>query len=212
MDLIKYFPQYALVLRSLDLRLRWVRPEELGALADAAAAGIVPEGSVSFSDAWNKKAPGRQVVAHGMRSLGSWDIDKWSFPFGVFSGGKIVGVQSLSAEKFADRRVVGTGSWLSLDYHGQGIGTLMRQMVLAFAFDYLGAEVATSSALEGNTASMRISEKLGYQENGRQRIEAEDRMRWEYLYLMEIGDWKKQERPVVKVEGFDACRSYFGVE
>ena len=39
----------------------------------------------------------------------------------------------------------------------------MRAAVLAFAFDCLGAEGATSGAIQGNPASLGVSRKLGYE-------------------------------------------------
>ena len=42
----------------------------------------------------------------------------------------------------------------------------MRQAVLVFAFDHLGAVRAESTALPGNGRSLRVSEKVGYRGNG----------------------------------------------
>jgi RimJ/RimL family protein N-acetyltransferase len=77
-----------------------------------------------------------------------------------------VGTQSLLAERFAAERVVGTGSWLGRAAQGRGLGTEMRAAVLELAFRGLGTSAATSGWLEGNWASARVSEKLGYREVG----------------------------------------------
>ena len=77
-----------------------------------------------------------------------------------------IGIQELRATGFPTLRTVETGSWLGRAFQGQGIGTEMRAAVLALAFDGLGAEVASSGAMDGNAASRRVSEKLGYEPNG----------------------------------------------
>ena len=81
-----------------------------------------------------------------------------------------IGIQELRATGFATLRTVETGSWLGRAFQGKGIGTEMRAAVLALAFDGLGAEVATSGAIDGNAASRRVSEKLGYEPNGESRV------------------------------------------
>ena len=62
-----------------------------------------------------------------------------------------------------------TGSWLGRSFQGRGIGTEMRAAVLELAFRGLGAATAESGALEGNAASARVSEKLGYRHDGLER-------------------------------------------
>ena len=47
----------------------------------------------------------------------------------------------------------------------------MRQAVCTFVFDHLGATEVTSGAFLDNPASLAVSRKLGYRENGRRRLE-----------------------------------------
>jgi hypothetical protein len=63
-------------------------------------------------------------------------------------------------------RTAETGSWLSRRFQGKGIGTAMRQVICAFAFDCLDAEQITSAAYTDNPASLAVSRKCGYTENG----------------------------------------------
>jgi RimJ/RimL family protein N-acetyltransferase len=77
-----------------------------------------------------------------------------------------VGVQDLTAHSFATQRSIGTGSWLGRDVQGHGLGTEMRAAALALAFDGLGTVEAHSGYIEGNAASARVSERLGYLANG----------------------------------------------
>lgn len=90
----------------------------------------------------------------------------------------MVGIQDVGARGFAVTRQVGTGSWLGWDHQGKGIGTEMRAAVLHLAFEGLGAVVAVSEALEGNTASERVSERLGYRSSGIDLVEARGSGRW----------------------------------
>ncbi len=52
-------------------------------------------------------------------------------------------------------------------FHGQGIGTRMRQAVCGWAFDHLGAERIVSAAYLDNPSSLAVSRKVGYRPNGR---------------------------------------------
>ena len=82
---------------------------------------------------------------------------------------ELVGMQDLHAQDFAETRRVDTGSWLGSAHHGRGVGTLMRQLVVGFAFDELGALECGSCYVVGNHASAAVSRKTGYVENGRLR-------------------------------------------
>ncbi|MEZ5094858.1 MAG: GNAT family N-acetyltransferase [Nocardioides sp.] len=85
------------------------------------------------------------------------------------SRGRAGRVQDLHAQDFAQTRHVETGSWLGGAHQGVGTGTLMRQLVVGFAFDEL-VETCGSGYLAGNHASAAVSRKVGYVDNGRQRI------------------------------------------
>ena len=76
------------------------------------------------------------------------------------------GAQDVSAERFGERRTVTSGSWLTLDAHGNGYGRLMRQAMLVLAFDHLGALRAESAAVVGNAPSYGVSRACGYIDNG----------------------------------------------
>ena len=78
----------------------------------------------------------------------------------------MVGAQDMKAEKFTVVRHAETGSWLGLSHQGRGTGTLMRQAILSFAFDHLGAVEMRSGAWADNANSHRVSEKCGYVPNG----------------------------------------------
>ena len=57
------------------------------------------------------------------------------------------------------------------EHQGRGIGTAMRQVMCAFVFDHLDAVEITSGAFTDNPASLAVSRKVGYVENGSVRRE-----------------------------------------
>jgi len=61
-------------------------------------------------------------------------------------------------------RTTETGSWLARRFQGRGIGTAMRQIIAAFAFDHLDTRHVTSAAFSDNVASASVSRKVGYTE------------------------------------------------
>jgi RimJ/RimL family protein N-acetyltransferase len=126
--------------------------------------------------------------------------------------GRPVGGQSIHAKDFAIHRSVDTGSWLRRPWQGQGIGTEMREAVLALAFDGLGARVADSSAFLDNAASNRVSRKLGDEENGRGSLAPQGVSRETQQFRMTLDAWRSRPRSAIAIEGLDACGSMFGVE
>ncbi len=91
---------------------------------------------------------------------------KWSLNFGVWHEDSLIGAQDVRATDFAKCRTINSGSWLTLAMHGKGLGKLMRQAMLVFAFDHLGALRAESGAVIGNDASAGVSRACGYIDNG----------------------------------------------
>jgi RimJ/RimL family protein N-acetyltransferase len=124
--------------------------------------------------------------------------------------GLAIGAQSIHAQEFAIHRTVDTGSWIGRAWQGRGLGTEMRGAVLAFAFEGLGAQAAESSAFLDNTASNRVSRKLGYEENGRGSLAPEGVARETQRFRMTVETWRSRARPAVTIEGLEACRAWFG--
>jgi RimJ/RimL family protein N-acetyltransferase len=87
----------------------------------------------------------------------------------------------------------------------------MRQAVLAFAFDHLGAEVAESGAFLDNPASSRVSEAIGYEPNGIDRLAPRGVPRDLRRYRLTLEGWRSKPRPAVEVEGLEGCLDLFGV-
>jgi RimJ/RimL family protein N-acetyltransferase len=154
------------------LELRLPDDADLTALARLAEAGIHDPAVQPFAVAWTDAEPAiraRSVFQFHWRCLGAWTPADWTLYLTVVCDGTVVGTQGLSATDFAVLREVSTGSWLGQRHQGQGIGTAMRAAVLCLAFDGLGAQYALSDAFTDNAASLGVSRKLGYADDGMAR-------------------------------------------
>jgi RimJ/RimL family protein N-acetyltransferase len=85
----------------------------------------------------------------------------------------------------------------------------MRTAVLELAFRGLGAELARSGAVEGNAASLRISEKLGYRVVGSGQVAPRGVPVGHTDVELRREDWRP---PVaVEIEGLRTSLPLFGV-
>jgi RimJ/RimL family protein N-acetyltransferase len=87
----------------------------------------------------------------------------------------------------------------------------MRAAVLELAFTGLGADVALSGALEGNVASARVSEKLGYEPAGEGVQSPRGQPVREQRFRLERALWEARARPPVAIEGLERCLPLFGL-
>lgn len=169
-DSLEYvFPPLALLIQAGSLEMRLLREADMPVYAALLRQPIFDEGVEFASFPWYTPDPDervRQAFQFQWRQRAQFRADEWELPFGVFWQGSLVGMQSVLSKNFAITRRVETGSWLTRDFHRQGIGTLMRTAMLVFAFQHLGAARAESSAVRGNLPSLGVSRKAGYAWNG----------------------------------------------
>lgn len=173
MDLVDIWPLFGLEIETPRLLLRPLRDDELPELVQAALDGIHDAGPTPFAFPWTD-APADELP----RNLAQYEWSlrnrvspaNWAIPFAVHLDGRVIGMQDLTAHDFANRKTVESGSWITQSAQGQGIGTEMRQGLLQFAFDTLGADWAESGAAEWNERSLGVSAKLGYTPNGIYRV------------------------------------------
>ena len=208
-------PLYGLRLRTDRLELRWPDPEELVALGRLARSGVHGPDEMPFLVPWTDRIeePGflDAFVAYHMGLRSSWRTDDWSLELGVWAADELIGVQGVTAQHFAATGEVKTGSWLARAHQGNGFGTEMRAAVLELAFHGLGARAAFSSALDGAEASMRVSRKLGYVEDGEQAVEVRGRPRRDRRMRLSRDRWIDQERISVRISGLEPCFPLFGL-
>lgn len=208
------WPLFDLRLRTGNLELRLPTDDDLVALAAVAKAGIHPADEMPFAVPWSTlPSPNFETsyVQFHWAQRANFRPERWTLDLAVFVDGRPVGFQDLNAADFPVLRTVGTGSWLGRPFQGKGTGKLMRQAVLALAFDHLGAEVATSGAFLDNPASNRVSEAIGYERNGFERLAPEGVAREHVRYRLTLDGWRSKPRPIVEVEGLEGCREMFGL-
>ena len=208
------WPLAGLRLRTPELELRWPSLSDLDALADVAAAGVHDPDVMPFLTPWTEAPPGERAlgtIQYHWSRWASWQPSDWHLELAVARDGVVVGTQGMHARDFALVREVGTGSWLGRAHHGRGTGTQMRAAVLHLAFEGLGAEQAVSGAFEDNAASLGVSRKLGYRDDGirlhavRGRRVAERRLR------LTRDDWLATRSVPVEIEGLEPCLPMFGL-
>ncbi len=211
------WPLWDLRLTTPDLELRLPTMAQLEELAALAYDGVHDPAVMPFMTPWTDTSPlvrARSTLQWHWSRWGAWQPTDWSLDLVALSEGRVVGTQGLVAKDFPALREVSTGSWVGRGFQGRGIGRQMRTAVLVLAFDHLGATAARSGAFADNPASLAVSRRLGYAEDGietlvRRGAPAElRRLRLERAgWLAGAGD-----RPAVTVEGFEACRELFGVQ
>jgi RimJ/RimL family protein N-acetyltransferase len=206
-------PLYGLRLRTPRLELRLPDDDEIVALAHVAEQGVHPPEEMPFFVAWTDRIGEPDFVdgfvAFHRLQREEWRPDRWHLLLGVWAGGEAMGTQGMDAERFAERRTAETGSWLGRRYQRRGYGTEMRAAMLALLFDGLGGEAATSGALDGNPASARVAEKLGYVVAGETTAAPRGVPVRQLNFRLERADW----RPPFDVEiaGLEPCLPLFGL-
>lgn len=200
------------VLISLDgIRLTSPPDPYFEDLAFLIRGGIHDPEFMPFTMPWTDQAPVAAAKSWtdwaqrwGMKSTPA----EWLLCFAVLENGRVVGSKSLAARNFLVERTVSTGSWLSRDHQGRGIGTLMRRSVLNLAFNYLGAERATSEAYADNVASCRLNERLGYRKNGTALVPRRGLDSLLNAYVLNRSDWIERFPASATVTGSSNWREW----
>jgi RimJ/RimL family protein N-acetyltransferase len=208
------WPLFRLRIRSEQLVLRLPTDDDLPGMLALAKAGIHPPDEMPFGLAWTDvkgAAFDRSLLQHHWGWRGRWRPEEWWLNLMVEWQGRPIGAQTISGEEFAVHRTVDSGSWLGLAYQGRGFGKEMRSAVLSFAFDGLGARVATSSAFLDNAASNAVSRSLGYEDDGRGSLAPRGVARETQRFRMTDEMWRSRPRPPVEIDGLEACREMFGI-
>lgn len=188
MELNDIWPIFGVRIDLGDLSLRVVRDDDIPELVALAIDGVHDAASMPFQVPWTRAEPpvlAREAAKHYWRDRAEFAPGDFALEFVVRRSGEVVGCQGFrSAPQFQISRTGETGSWLGRRFHGQGIGTRMRQAVCAFAFDHLGAEQITSGAFDDNPASLAVSRKVGYQPNGSGRFVREGKLAHEQKLVL----------------------------
>ena len=207
------WPLFALTLRTERLALRMPTDDDLVGLLAVIRGGIVGDEPYPFSTTWaHDPEPGRTwgALSFHWRCRAEVTPDSFNLPLAVLFDGEVIGCQSIGADDFGALRTFGTGSWLGRPWQGRRFAKEMRAAVLTLGFDHLGGEIATSSARETTDRSIKVSAGLGYRENGRMPFRFGDETGVDVRFRLDRADWEAQaERPLVTVEGWEACAPMF---
>lgn len=209
------FPYMSVKILCGELTLSAMTPNDVGALIAAADEGVVIDGApYPFVTDW-ATLPRQTRIDNSARfyfsKWASFTVEGWTLLMVAREGDKVVGAQDLMGGDFRLLRRAETGSWLAAPYRGRGLGTLMRQMVGVLAFDHLGAVELRTSAFADNPASLRVSEKLGYQ-----RINsARSNRLGEVADMVDLkllpGNFVRPNQPV-EVTGVGPLRTFLGID
>jgi RimJ/RimL family protein N-acetyltransferase len=208
-------PMLGLRVTAGPLELRGITDDDLVTLGVLAGRGVHAPERMPFTYPWTDADPAElplRFAQYHWRTRADFGPDAWMLNLGVWRQGALVGVQGLDTSKYLVTRTGETGSWLGLEHQGRGIGTAMRQAMCAFVFDHLDAAEITSGAFTDNPASLAVSRKVGYRENGRTRRE---RRPGELATTVELvltpGDFVRGEHPL-EVSGVAAFRRSIGLD
>lgn len=207
------WPPYGLVVEAGDLRMTALRESDVPEVLDVVAGGIHDPSWSPFLFPWTD-APAEEMPANYLRFYASTltrtvDGDV-SLELVVRRNGQVIGMQGMNGPDVAGTRRLETGSWLGLPFQGQGLGTRMRRMMCALAFDGLGLDAVTSSAWEDNAASRRVSEKVGYRETGRGQAERRGVPTPEVYFELRPDEFVRGDDPV-RITGADELPRFLGL-
>lgn len=205
------WPMDGLLIRHRGLELRAVREADLPELA-----ALHPDDDEH--DPRIMRFPFQTRDEHRVRltfqgywqTRGSWTPESWCLDLLALEAGRVVGVQSLEADGFASLGTVDSHSWLIKEVRGRGLGVAMREAVLGLAFDHLGARAAVSSARMDNAASLGVSLRCGYTDNGISMTTSEDGAAQLQHLRLTAEEWRAAPRRDVLASGIERCLPWFG--
>jgi RimJ/RimL family protein N-acetyltransferase len=212
-QLAAVFPPMGLCVRTPRLVLQMPLDTDLLTLQDVVDRGIHDPAEMPFLVPWtDMPSPQREweSMRHWWGRRSQWTPEDWQWEAAVYVDGQPIGVQNMNAKQFATRKQVESGSWIGREYQRQGIGREMRAAMLHLAFEGLGAVLAHSGYIAGNTSSRRVSEALGYIPNGFGFEEIRGELVRVEGVVLERRTWEGTRRHDIEIEGLAECLSLFG--
>jgi RimJ/RimL family protein N-acetyltransferase len=209
-----YWPLFDLRIHTPRLEIRLADDDDLHRLNEVADGGIHDPATMPFLIPWTDdpaQLRHRRSLQWGWSKRAQWSEENWTFTGVVLVDDVPIGIQDLTAERFAALRTVTTGSWIGRGFQGRGLGREMRTAILHLAFEGLGAIEAHSGAFHDNAASMATSRSLGYRPNGAQlalRRGQPDRL---VNLVLDRDTWMSCRRDDITIDGLEACIEMFGV-
>jgi RimJ/RimL family protein N-acetyltransferase len=206
-------PLLGLRITAGPVELRGVTDDLLGPLAELATDIHDPD-FMPFAFPWSLTPAAEMPLSMAQHHWGRRAVfspAKWSAEFAVFCDGELVGSQGFITDDYLVKRGGETGSWLNRRFQGRGIGTAMRQVICAFIFDHLDAEYITSSAFADNLASLAVSRKTGYTDNGTERYNRLGKPAIMHRIILEPANLVRYKHELT-VEGLPEFRASIGLD
>lgn len=196
------------------MELSPVRDSDLPELATIAGGGVRRDGVQAFLVDWdsgNDAEITRSLAQYHWNTRATLTVESWTIEFAVRVGGEVIGVQGVSAQQFPLTRTVSTGSWLSKDKQGQGFGTRMRSLVVGAFIREFGTRRFDTGYVEGNLASRRVSEKIGYSPNGTRSIVAQNGTASTENLMVLFSEDYPYSMDDIDVSGAEEVRAFLGL-
>jgi RimJ/RimL family protein N-acetyltransferase len=205
-------PLLGLRITAGPVELRGITDDLIGPLGELAAGGIHAPDAMPFFTPWSLSEDLPLTIAkYEWKLRAEFSPEEWTAGFAVFWDGELVGSQGISTKDYLITRTGETGSWLGQRFQGRGIGTAMRQVICAFAFDHLDADYVTSGAFTDNPASLAVSKKVGYTNHGWRRVARQGSQATIQGLVLDPGSLIRYEHALA-VEGLDAFRRSIGLD
>jgi RimJ/RimL family protein N-acetyltransferase len=166
-----------------------------------------------FAYPWTDAPPAELPLRFAQYHWGTraaFSPERWTLDLVASWEGVIVGTQGFGTYDYLVRRAGETGSWLGAAHQGRGIGTAMRRAMCAFLFDHLDAEVIYSGAFTDNPASLAVSRKVGYVDNGVARMARRGQLAENRKLLLTPATFVRGEP--ITVEGLAPVRRLIGLD
>jgi RimJ/RimL family protein N-acetyltransferase len=205
------WPFFDLRISSGEVLLRGVTDADLDTLLTALPDDLEMDPSAArFAELDDETNRRRVLTAEIWRHRGTWSPGSWCLDLAVEVDGRVVGLQALEGDDFPLLRTVDSYSWLATVVRGRGLATSMRTGVLALAFEHLGAVAAVSSARTDNAASLAVSRRLGYADNGVSLTNTPTGVAELQHVRLTRAAWLADQRTAA-VSGVEPCLPWFGL-
>ncbi|UCE01895.1 MAG: GNAT family N-acetyltransferase [Candidatus Latescibacterota bacterium] len=117
--------------------------------------------------------------------------------FAIAKRRELIGGIGFQPQEDVYRKSAEIGYWLAEPYWGQGIATVAVRAMTEYAFRHFDLARLYANVFEGNPASERVLEKVGYVYEGtmRQAVFKENRLRDQKIYAILRADFANARRP-----------------
>ena len=146
-------------IRNGDLCLRPVRIDDAARFAVLCNDLAIARNTARIAHPYSRADAEEFVSRRGAGMFG----DDGEFVFAVCRAGEIVACAGATQ---TSPSVYEIGYWVGADYRGRGVATHAAIAVTQFAFEHLGADLATAGFFADNPTSGRVLERVGFMPTG----------------------------------------------